>query len=1076
MKIGEYEQMMSWLTRPEAPTPIEPRENFALGSETRGRQRTIDVDDDKLVKKWRKSLTQKNPVKWITFLKNNFEEKTSESLRARIRKNVKDFNPIEEFEAISGDIKNTRLNTIQKMVDAHNNSDSIKYRQEDIFDKIGASRLTYLDNPDEMAIINEMDTPEDKVTKAFDKIINQDMKLYDPKSKGSVKNKNIIYQMISDIVSPKGGSSRYQLDQRFIDKALSTHKPYLNIKKDFDYFAKTAKPFIGKNFSEGFERAKFIRGGLDIRNLEEVTSGYEKPERNILNFAIRESYLNQKQGIPPQVEFYKIDKKGNKVGKPLNFNDLPRDVKTLTRIFDTDKYGFEYKGQFFNKNTLKTEAKQSGLFDEVYAMAQQKQKLVPDPNNPDGAKITLKKLLQDSGDKLTIGHNDKKGGVTARPFSDLRLEGAKFNIAMFNAYDKVDNLKARKMVVDNLQGTFGNFKGEEYQQAFINSKSKLAKDMFTSPEAVLEQPTYYRGAGQKVLADMGKKFFEQSGPFKSDIARVAGIDLPEYEENKSQYRKNLVAQLAKKNNLSPELVKEELSNVQKVIRKMQGQMNSGMDPKLLTEYLGAEMKDLAAFGSKYGGDALSKVGKGITGIDLPIFQVMFGSMYDIEQDSPLWLTLPAAFTDEVSNVFKLYDKSKGRFGLGKAKDFGKFLASSFVPRVLRNPIFKGVSKIGKAGSLATPVLELGKQVYLNEKRKGMLPDIARQFDIPIEKAREGYDNYIKQGQIRGMESMVDDMEIPKISKQGQDNLDSTVNSFKQIGALLGLNKDPYAEKESIYTRGKETPMSLDRVLDPERKMFNQGSSLDHAVRTVDPVQDSGNKIEEVLKAYGRYRGKRKGKPMNFSKFFELYSTENFAEGGRVNFADGPKDPSKKGIGSLSKRNFLKMLTLIPAGILALRGGPNLIKKVQKTAPVVKETLAGAPEHFLKLVAKIKALGNNFTPKYGSQPRENVTLYKDYKLTEQLDSGRTTIQRFKDSEVDYYDEMLMEETYMDYIPGKSLADETTKGKNIPDEYIEDTSYMRTSGPQKGDIMETVSGVSDDIFEEAGVPVPEKIRKK
>jgi hypothetical protein len=39
---------------------------------------------------------------------------------------------------------------------------------------------------------------------------------------------------------------------------------------------------------------------------------------------------------------------------------------------------------------------------------------------------------------------------------------------------------------------------------------------------------------------------------------------------------------------------------------------------------------------------------------------------------------------------------------------------------------------------------------------------------------------------------------------------------------------------------------------------------------------------------------------------------------------------------------------------------------------------------------------------------------DYKLTEQLDSGRTTIQRFKDSEVDYYDEMLMEETYMDYI--------------------------------------------------------------
>jgi hypothetical protein len=1043
----------------------------------------IDVDDDKLVKKWRKSLTQKNPVKWITFLKNNFEEKTSESLRARIRKNVKDFNPIEEFEAISGDIKNTRLNTIQKMVDAHNNSDSIKYRQEDIFDKIGASRLTYLDNPDEMAIINEMDTPEDKVTKAFDKIINQDMKLYDPKSKGSVKNKNIIYQMISDIVSPKGGSSRYQLDQRFIDKALSTHEPYLNIKKDFDYFAKTAKPFIGKNFSEGFERAKFIRGGLDIRNLEEVTSGYEKPERNILNFAIRESYLNQKQGIPPQVEFYKIDKKGNKVGKPLNFNDLPRDVKTLSRIFDTDKYGFEYKGQFFNKNTLKTEAKQSGLFDEVYEMAQQKQKLVPDPNNPDGAKITLKKLLQDSGDKLTIGHNDKKGGVTARPFNDLRLEGGKFNIAMFNAYDKVDNLKARKMIVDNLQGNFGNFKGEEYQQAFINSKSKLAKDMFTSPEAVLEQPTYYRGAGQKVLADMGKGFFEQSGPFKSDIARVAGIDLPEYEENKSQYRKNLVAQLAKKNNLSPELVKEELSNVQKVIRKMQGQMNSGMDPKLLTEYLGAEMKDLAAFGSKYGGNVLSKVSKGITGIDLPIFQVMFASMYDIEQDSPLWLTLPAAFTDEVSNVFKLYDKSKGRFGLGKAKDFGKFLASSFVPRVLRNPIFKGVSKIGKAGSFATPVLELGKQVYLNEKRKGMLPDIARQFDIPIEKAREGYDNYIKQGQIRGMESMVDDMEIPEISKQGQDNLDSTVNSFKQIGALLGLNKDPYAEKESIYTRGKETPMSLDRVLDPERKMFNQGSSVDDAVRTVNPERDSFKKLSNVLGAYKRYRRGEKNPKISFSKFFELYSTENFAEGGRVNFADGPKDPSKKGIGSLSKRNFLKMLTLIPAGILALRGGPNLIKKVQKTAPVVKENLAGAPDHFINLYNKIKEFGFDVTKMYSFGPKDTrkYIKYKDYELTEDINTGEKTIQRYKtldDSEgaADYYGQPLTEETYMSYKPGKGQMDETMKGKTPPNEYEEGTAYLRNDREYVGEVVDEMSGIADDIFEEAGVPVPEAIRKK
>ena len=980
-------------------------------TEKPGRKRTIDVNDADLVDEWRKSLTGKNPNKWITFLKNNFEEKTAESLRTRIRNNIENFNPTEEFKVVGDANKKTKLDTIQKMVDAHNNSDSMKYKQEDIFKALGVSRLTYKDNPDEMAIINQMDKPEDKIKNAFDKIITEDMKLYDPKPKGNVKSYNIIYQMISDIVSPKEGSARYQFDQRFIDKTLNTHEPYLNIKDDFDYFVKEARPFIGKNFTEGFERAKFIRGGLDIKNLDEFVGGYAKPERNIFNFAIRHAYLNHKQEKPSEVTFYKKNKKGKKIGKPLNFGDLPRNVNSLARIFDTDQYGFEYKGQFFDKNTLKTDAKKSGLFDEVYEITQKGQQLVPDPNNPDGPKITLRNLLQDTGDKLTVGHNDAKGGVAGRPFNDLRIEGGKFNVAMFNAYNSVKNPKARKMIVNNLQESFGNLKGEDYEKAFIDSKSQLAKDMFNSPEAVLELPTYYRGAAQKVLADMGKGFFEQSGPFKSEISRIAEIDLKEYEANKSQYKKNLVLQLAKKNNLPPEVVEEELSNVQKVIRKMQGQMNSGIDPKLLVEYLGAEVKDLAAFGSKYGGDALSKVGKGVAGIDLPIFQTMFGSMYDIEQDSPLWLTIPAAFTDEVSNMFNLYNKSEGRFGLGKVKDFGKFVASSFVPRVMRSPIFKAASKVGKAGSFAAPVLELGKQAYLSEKRKGMLPDIARQFDIPIEEARRGYDNYVKQSQIRGMESMVDDTEIPEISKQGQDNLNSNINALKQLGSLVGVTEDPYAEKESIYTRGKENPMSLDRVLYPDR--------------------------------------------------------QNFAEGGRVNFKDGPEDPSKKGIGSLSKRNFLKMLTLIPAGILAIRGGPNVLNKVKKTTTAVKEGFDGAPAHFINLYNKIKKLGKDITEKAATKDGDIVTKFKDYELTEDLATGEKTIQRMKvldDDSASYYGNPLTEETYMSYKPGKGQMDETMGGKTPPNEYDEGTAYLRSDREFAGDVVDESTEISDEVIKE------------
>jgi hypothetical protein len=55
--------------------------------------------------------------------------------------------------------------------------------------------------------------------------------------------------------------------------------------------------------------------------------------------------------------------------------------------------------------------------------------------------------------------------------------------------------------------------------------------------------------------------------------------------------------------------------------------------------------------------------------------------------------------------------------------------------------------------------------------------------------------------------------------------------------------------------------------------------------------------------------------------------------------------------------------------------------------------------------------------------------------------------------------------MNYKPGKGQADETT-GK-VADEYTEDTSYLRTSGPQKGEIVDTVDGVGDDVIQEGTV---------
>ena len=270
---------------------------------------------------------------------------------------------------------------------------------------------------------------------------------------------------------------------------------------------------------------------------------------------------------------------------------------------------------------------------------------------------------------------------------------------------------------------------------------------------------------------------------------------------------------------------EEISNVQKVLRKMGGQLNSGMDPKLLVEYLGAEMKDIAAFGQKYGGDVLGKVGRVTTGIDLPIFQTLFASTYDIEQDSPVWLTLPAAFTDEVANIFKLYDKSEGRFGLGKVKDFGKFVASSFVPKVVRSPLFKGISKVGKATSLAAPLTETAVGAYRFKKMKDARDDAIRQFNIPIEIANKGFDDYIRS---TIPQDAFDELNVP-----ASPGLPKFKRGLQELASMVKLADNPYEIQKvrgDVTGTGLTSPMALQRLYD--RQGLDEGGPPDPKRRMI----------------------------------------------------------------------------------------------------------------------------------------------------------------------------------------------------------------------------------------------------
>jgi len=196
---------------------------------------------------------------------------------------------------------------------------------------------------------------------------------------------------------------------------------------------------------------------------------------------------------------------------------------------------------------------------------------------------------------------------------------------------------------------------------------------------------------------------------------------------------------------------------------------------------------------------------------------------------------------------------------------------------------------------------------------------------------------------------------------------------------------------------------------------------------------------------------------------------------RIPFAGG---------GDPKRRAFLKLLATLTGGAAAFKSGLLSLgeggakKAVSETVKQAAGSGGQVPPYFLKLVDKIKTMGDDVTAVLAYKDKQKVTKYKDYELTEDLTTGEQTIQRMKvldDDSASYYGNPLTEETYMSYKPGKGQADETMKGKTPPDEYEEGTALLRSDREYAGEVVDEMSGISDDIFKEIGEEVPEAIRK-
>jgi hypothetical protein len=280
--------------------------------------------------------------------------------------------------------------------------------------------------------------------------------------------------------------------------------------------------------------------------------------------------------------------------------------------------------------------------------------------------------------------------------------------------------------------------------------------------------------------------------------------------------------------------------------------------------------------------------------------------------------------------------------------------------------------------------------------------------------------------------------------------------------------DQISQDESLLDTDFETPaIESDLSIDEAEKKYKAGQESVRLKREAEEADIARARAVSVKELKDLMMGER------FQP--QQIPTQFMANGGimRLGFAEGgdPKDPK------MNRRTFMKVMGGLASIPLLGKFIKPAAKVVESAAPVVKENLASAPDHFWNLVNKIKLLGDDVTRTGALAERQSVKQYKDFTLVEDTATGQIDIQRMKaldDDSASYYGNPLVEETHMSYKPGKGQADEMTGP--IPDEYEEGTAYLRTDREYAGEVVDEVSGVSDDIFQEAGVPVPEAIRKK
>jgi hypothetical protein len=671
------------------------------------------------------------------------------------------------------------------------------------------------------------------------------------------------------------------------------------------------------------------------------------PKNKVMEFAIRSWNVNQGKG---PVKFF--DKKtGQRItwdyGKKLPYKEV----------------SFLYNGKKFNAEKLNDIDVVKKSFPEVYknqiAINNLGKEMVDDPFKK-GSKISAKDLIKTvqvnayewspKTGTLDILHGPK--GVGLEPFTNLN----------YNTKD-INQIEL---------GLSQGLKAGTLSQSQVNQTLKLInKAVPSNPQSII--------ARQTALVEDYKK--GKLGSFTDISDEIRALTEASEKTKLEDIEKILrVSKKLQKNGL-PKTAADEVTEA---LQTMQNKFGSGLDPMDVARWAKAELGVIQEIGAKYGG----KVFNNLAAIDVPIAQVLFAKeVTDFSEDSPLWTTLPMAFTDEVAKYYNLYDRSGG-----KISNFIKLAASSGVPAKLAKTIFPIVSKAGKLGSTyALPALQLAQEGYNEYDRRKKIDYEGEKFErlfpdkISKDKMMEDY----RQDQRDRVPELTDDMDVPEISERGQQNLDSIKRGAQSLGSLFGLADDPYAyNKPNI----PGTPLVASD--------YSDGGSVD---------------IKDVIQEYNN--------------------------GGRVGYADGPKDPKR--------RTIIKGLTAL-AAVPFIGRYFKLAKPVDKAISGVQtviEKVKGLPDWFQPFVNKVLKVGKDVTDEAATIEREIVK--------------RVDIE---DATVDVHYNTATNDVRVEIVGGKNAFDEPLSLEYKAPEIIEETG-KKTKGEFRATESQPIQTSPDDIELEA-----------